>query len=88
MASVKGVCIVILEAGKGRIKQFAAWHDDNVQAGCDLMTPEDLPSEPLGAVPLDRDPELPAGGNTQPGRCSAVRDDEQRHETSGYSNAA
>jgi hypothetical protein len=87
MASVKGVCIVTLEAGKGRIKHFTAWHDDDVQAGCDLMTPEDLPSEPLGAIPLDRDTELPAGRNTQPGRCSAVRNDEQRHETSGYSNA-
>ena len=87
MASVKGVCIVTLEAGKGRIKHFAAWHDDDVQAGRDLMTPEDLPSEPLGAIPLDRDTEFPAGRNTQPGCCSAVRNDEQRHEASGYSNA-
>ena len=87
MASVKGVCIVTLEAGKGRIKHFPARDDDDVQPGRDLMTPEDLPSEPLGAIPLDRDTELPAGRNTQPGRSSAVRHDEQRHETSGYSNA-
>ena len=66
MASVKGVCIVILEAGKGRIKQFAAWHDDDVQAGRDLMTPEDLPSEPLGAIPLDRRTKLAAGCDPQP----------------------
>jgi hypothetical protein len=87
MASVKGVCIVILETGKGHIKHFAAWHDDDVQAGRDLMTPEDLPREPLGAISLDRDTQLPAGGDTQPGRCSPIRGNEQRHETPGYSNA-
>ena len=87
MASVKGVCIVTLKADKGRIKHFAAWHDDDVQAGRDLMTPEDLTSEPLGTISLDRDTELPARGDAQPGRCTAVCGDEQRHEAPGYSNA-
>jgi hypothetical protein len=66
MASVKGVCIVTLEAGKGRIKHFPARHDDDVQAGHDLMTPEDLAGESLGAIPFDRATKLPAGGDTQP----------------------
>jgi hypothetical protein len=87
MASVKGVCIVTLEAGKGRIKHFSAWHDDDVHAGRDLMTPEDLTSEPLGAISLDRDTELPARGDAQPGRSTAVGGDEQRHEAPGYSKA-
>jgi hypothetical protein len=65
MASVKGVCIVTLETGKGRIKHFPARDDDDVQPGRDLMTPEDFPSEPLGPVPLDRGTELPAGGDPQ-----------------------
>ena len=66
MASVKGVCIVTFEAGKGRIKHFPARDDDDVQPGRDLMTPEDLPSEPLGAIPLDRSSKLAAGCYTQP----------------------
>jgi hypothetical protein len=66
MAAVKGVCIVTLEAGKGRIKHFPARHDDDVQAGHDLMTPEDLPSESLGAISLDRGTKLPAGRDAQP----------------------
>lgn len=66
MASVKGLCIVTLEAGKGRIKHLPARDDDDVQSGCDLMTPKKLPRETLGAIPLDRTTELPAGGYTQP----------------------
>jgi hypothetical protein len=66
MASVKGVCIVGLEIGKGCIKHFPARDDDDVQPGRDLMTPEDLPSEPLGAIPLDRSTELAAGCDPQP----------------------
>jgi len=66
MASVKGVCIVILEAGKGCIEHLPTWYDDDVPASRDLMTPEDLPSEPLGAIPLDRSTKLAAGGDPQP----------------------
>lgn len=66
MASVKGVCIVTLEAGKGRIKHFPARYDDDVETGRDLMTPEHLASEPLGSITLDRATELPAGRNAQP----------------------
>jgi hypothetical protein len=66
MASVKGVCIVSLEAGKGRIKHFPARHDDDVQAGHDLMTPEDLSSESFSAISLDRSTKLPAGCDAQP----------------------
>jgi hypothetical protein len=66
MASVKGVCIVTLEAGKRHIKHFPARHDDDVDAGHDLMTPENLSSEALGAISLDRGTKLPARGDTQP----------------------
>jgi hypothetical protein len=66
MASVKGVCIVTLEAGKGRIKHFPARDDDDIQPGCNLMTPEDLPSDSLRAIPLDRSTKLAAGCDPQP----------------------
>jgi hypothetical protein len=66
MASAKGVCIVDLEAGEGRIKHSPARHDDDVQPGCNLMTPEDLPRETLGAIPLDRRTKLAAGCDPQP----------------------
>jgi len=66
MASVKGVCIVVLETGKRRVEHFPARDDDDVQPGCNLMTPEDLPREPLGAIPLDRRTKLAAGCDPQP----------------------
>jgi hypothetical protein len=66
MASVKGVCIIDLEAGEGRIKHSPARHDDDVQAGRDLMTPENLPSEPFGAIPFNCGTELPTGRNPKP----------------------
>ena len=88
MASVKGVCIIDLEAGKGRIKHSPARHDDDVQPGRDLMTPEDLPRESFSAIALNRSTELPAGRDTKPRRRPPVRDDEQRHETRGYPDAS
>jgi hypothetical protein len=66
MASVKGVCIVTLKAGKGRVKHFPTRYDDDVETGRDLMTPENLPGEPLRAISLDRGTELPAGRDAQP----------------------
>lgn len=66
MASVKGLCIVTLEAGKGRIKHFPARDDDDVQSGCDLMTPKELPRETFGAIPLDSTTEFTAGCDPQP----------------------
>jgi hypothetical protein len=66
MASVKGVCIIDLEAGKGRIKHSPARHDDDIQAGPDLMTPEDLTREPFSAIAFYRPAEFPARRNTEP----------------------
>ena len=82
MASVKGVCIIDLEAGEGRIKHSPTRHDDDVHAGRDLMTPEDLPSDSFRAIPLNRTTELPAGGDTEPRGGPAVYNDEQCHEAS------
>jgi hypothetical protein len=65
MASVKGLCIVTLEAGKGRIKHLPARDNDDVQSGRDLMTPKNLPSEPFGAIALNRSTELAAGCDPQ-----------------------
>jgi hypothetical protein len=81
MASVKGVCIITLETGKGRIKHFPARHDDHVQAGRDLMTPENLPSEASRAIPFDRSAKPSAGRYTQARDRASIRGDEQRHET-------
>jgi hypothetical protein len=66
MASVKGVCIVTLEAGKRCIKHFPARDDDDIQPGRDLMTPEDFPGDPLRAIPLDRRTKFSAGRDPQP----------------------
>lgn len=66
MASVKGVCIVSLEAVKGGIKHLPARDDDDVHTGCDLMTPKNLSSDPFGAVSLDRASKFAAGGDPQP----------------------
>ena len=87
MAPVKGVCIIDLEAGEGRIKHSPAWHDDHVQARHDLMTPENLSREAFGAIPLNRGAEFPAGRYAEPRDCPAVGDDEQGHEAGRYANA-
>jgi hypothetical protein len=86
MASVKGVCIIDLEAGKGRIKHSPARHNDDIQPGGDLMTPEDLPGEPFSAISLNCGTELPPGRHAEPRHRPAIRNDYQRHEATRYAN--
>ena len=76
MASVQGICIIDLEAGEGRIKHSPTRHDDDIQARRDLMTPEDLPSDPFRTIPLNRAPELSTGRDTKPRDSPAVCDNE------------
>jgi hypothetical protein len=87
MASVKGVCIIDLETGEGRIKHSPARHDDDVQAGRDLMMPEDLTREAFGAVPFYRTSELSTSRDTESRDGSAVGHHEERHEARRDSNA-
>jgi hypothetical protein len=87
MTAVKGIGIVDLEAGEGRIKHFPARYDDDIDAGRDLMTPEDLPREALGAIPFNRGTELPAGRYAESRDRPAVGNNEERHETRRNPNA-
>jgi hypothetical protein len=88
MPSVKGVCVVDFEAGKGRIKHSPTRHDDDVQAGRDLMMPKDLPCQPFCAISLDRGPELPTRRHTEPGSGPSIGNDEQRQESSSDPNTS
>jgi hypothetical protein len=72
--------VVSFEDGEGGIQHFPARHDDNVEAGGDLMAPEHLSGEAFGAVAFDSWPELPRSRNAEPRRGAAVRHHEQGHE--------
>ena len=48
------------------------------------MTPEDLPGEPFGAIPLNCRSELPPGRDAKPRDRPAVRHDNQRHEATRH----
>jgi hypothetical protein len=87
MASVKGLCIIDLEAGEGGIKHSPARDNDDVQASRNLMTPEDLSREPLGSIPLNRGTKFPTRRDTEPRNGPAIRNHEQRHVARRYSNA-
>lgn len=74
--------VIGFEAGEGGIEHFPARHDDDVEAGGDLMAPEHLSGEAFGAVPNDGRPEFPRGGHTETRCIPAICKHEQGHEAS------
>ena len=72
--------VISFEDGEGGMKHFPARHDNDVEAGGDLIAPEHLSGEAFGAVAFDGGPELPRGRDTEPRRGTAIRQHEQRHE--------
>jgi hypothetical protein len=72
--------VIGFEGVEGGIEHFPARHDHDVETGGDFMAPEHLSGEAFGAVPYDRRPEFPRGGHAKPGRGSAIRQHEKRHE--------
>ena len=81
VAPFEGGEVVGFEADKGSIEHFPARHDDDVQAGRDLVAPEHFARQALGAVAIDGRPELPCSGNPESPFRSAIRNDEHGHET-------
>jgi hypothetical protein len=71
-----------LETGIWRIEEFAAWDDDDIEAGRRLLVTEQFPCEAFGAVPNDGAAETARGGNSEPRNPNGVGRDEHGHETS------
>lgn len=67
-------------AGERCIEHFPPRHNDDVEPGRHLVTPEYFAGAALGAVALHGGAEFPCGRHAEPRRRSAVRDDEQCHE--------
>ena len=72
--------VVSIEDGEGGMEHFPARHDDNVEAGGNLVAPEHLAREALGAVAFDSRPEFPRGGNAETRCGAAIRQHEHSHE--------
>jgi hypothetical protein len=73
--------VVGFEDGEGGIEHFPARHDDDVEAGGNLVAPEHLSGEAFGAVAFDGRPEFPRGSHAK-SRCrAAVGQHEHSHET-------
>jgi len=66
VASLKGVGVIGFKAGEGGIEHFPARHDDDVEAGLDLMTPEDLAGQPFDTISLNRSAQFPCRRDTKP----------------------
>jgi hypothetical protein len=60
------------------VEQFAFRDDDDVEAGRELVATENLSNQSFSSISLDRAPQLPGGGDSQPAHRQAVREREQR----------
>jgi hypothetical protein len=81
VALVEKRAVVRFKAGEGSIEHFPARHNDDVERGCDLVAPEHFSRQALDAVSFDGRPQLPGRCYAQPRGPSAVRNDEDGHET-------
>jgi hypothetical protein len=81
VSSGKGVGVVGLKAGEGRIEHFPAGHYDHVESRWRLVSSEQLAGETLGSVPNDGGSKFPCSGNAKPTPHTVVGHNEQRHET-------
>ena len=80
IASGKGCGVVDLKAGEGRIEHFSARHEDDIESGWRLLSPEQLAGKTFGPVPDNRGAELSCGRNTESTPIAVVRRHEQSHE--------
>jgi len=78
--SAEEIAVVGFKAGEGSIEHFPARHDDNIESRCDLIPPEDLSRQTLGAVAIDRRSHLARCRDAEPGAGATVRYDEQHHQ--------
>ena len=65
LSFVEGGEVVGFEGDEGSIDHFPARHDDHIQAGVNLVSPEQFPGQPFGPVPLDGGAHLASGGDAQ-----------------------
>ena len=79
LGSLESPVIVDFEAGKGSIEHFPPRNDHDVEACSAVGSAKYFTGEALGAVPLDGCPDLPGGGDAQPGRPVACQH-KQGHE--------
>ena len=78
--SAEEIAIVGFKAGEGGIEHFPARHEDDIESRSDLIPPEDLARQSLGAVAIDRRSQLARCRDTEPAAGAAVRHDEQHHQ--------
>lgn len=79
--------VVGFNAFKGSIEHFPAWNDDDIEPRSHLPAPKHLAGQALGAIPIDRRPELPGGRDSKPRRRPPVRQHKQRHEAAVHPRA-
>jgi hypothetical protein len=71
--------VVGFKRDEGRIQHFPPGHDNDVDAGGQLVAPEELSGQPLRPVPLDGRPQLFRGRHAETGSARPVGGHEQRH---------
>ena len=75
---VEGVAVIGFKGGQAGVEQLPLRHDDDVEAGRDLVATENLSNQSFSSISLDRAAQFLRGGDPQPADWQRVRQDEQR----------
>jgi len=72
--------VIGFKNGQAGIEQLALGHDNHVAARRDLVSPENLSYQSLGAIPHDRAAQFSRRGDSEPPRALGLRQHEHRAE--------
>jgi hypothetical protein len=86
-SALEGSVIVSFKTREGGIQHFPARHDYHVVAGRNLVAPEDLARQTLGAIAHDGPAKLARSSDAAPLCLPPVREHEHRHEPAGDARA-
>ena len=76
--SLDEVSVIGFKGVQAGVEQVALRDDDHVKAWSDFVTTEDLSNQSFRSISLDGSPELPGGGDSEPPRAAAVRQEKHR----------
>jgi hypothetical protein len=77
-STFEGISVIGFKGSQAGFEQLSPRHDDDIEAGCDLVTTENLSYESFGAISPDSVTELLRGRDPQPPDALIIGQDEDR----------
>jgi len=86
-AAFKVVTVIGFKGTQVGVEQLPLRHDHDIEAGCYMVSTENLSNQSFSSVTLNRPPQFPCGGDPQASDRQLVRQEEKGAETAANPGA-